>query len=441
MTRNKNVFYKPCDLERFQLVGTQTEEGQTQESSAVFIAERDRIMRSSAFRRLQAKTQVFMSGEYDFYRTRLTHSLEVAQIGRTLAISLSTKALGKNIFDENAYIDPYLIEAICFAHDIGHPPFGHAGERVLNDIMRPYGGFEGNAQTLRLLTDLIIHSEEENSRTGISPTRALMDGVMKYKTLYRLSKDKDKHFLYDNQESCLRMVFGFLVEPDEIFDRDGINLEEQKFKSIECQIMDWADDIAFVLSDLEDGVKARFLTQASIEEWKSNSELNEVEENAVDELLLNLSKKTMKKFISDKMKEFIASTDIEEEPNPITDELNRYGFCLKNKDVKRQVKLYKDLTEDLVFGTPRIQQLDHKCYHIIQSIFDKLSKAYTSDLSSTKSKGLVPFATEDEIFAHADVCGRFRIICDYIAGMSDGFAIRTYKRFFDPEFGSILDIV
>src|SRR5580698_7726304 len=115
---------------------------------SVFHQDRDRIMFTPAFRRLQAKTQVFQAGEYDFYRTRLTHSLEVANIAKSVAVWLRKS-------QPVAAIDLDLVEAICLAHDIGHPPFGHAGERVLNDLMKDYGGFEGNAQTLRILTRTI----------------------------------------------------------------------------------------------------------------------------------------------------------------------------------------------------------------------------------------------------------------------------------------------
>src|SRR3984885_2718827 len=112
---------------------------------SVFHQDRDRLMFTSSFRRLQAKTQVFQAGEYDFYRTRLTHSLEVANIAKSIAVWLRRQ-------ETAAAVDPDLVEAICLAHDIGHPPFGHAGERALNALMENHGGFEGNAQTLRILT-------------------------------------------------------------------------------------------------------------------------------------------------------------------------------------------------------------------------------------------------------------------------------------------------
>src|SRR5476651_2434306 len=130
---------------------------------SVFHQDRDRLMFTGSFRRLQAKTQVFQAGEYDFYRTRLTHSLEVANIAKSIAVWLRKQ-------EPAAAIDPDLVEAICLAHDIGHPPFGHAGERALNALMENHGGFEGNAQTLRILTRTIYSGSD--GRGGMSPSRA-----------------------------------------------------------------------------------------------------------------------------------------------------------------------------------------------------------------------------------------------------------------------------
>jgi dGTPase len=124
-----------------------------------FAIDRDRVVFSYAFRRLQSKTQVFQSGEFDFYRTRLTHSMEVARIGRSICDYLEHSS---PLLHKNHYLDPDLTEGICLAHDLGHPPFGHIGERKLNEMMGPYGGFEGNGQTLRIITKLIYAREKGN---------------------------------------------------------------------------------------------------------------------------------------------------------------------------------------------------------------------------------------------------------------------------------------
>jgi dGTPase len=158
-----------------------------------FAIDRDRVIHSRAFRRLQAKTQVFSTGEYDFYRTRLTHSVEVAQIGRSICAFLAYTS------SEAQKIDSDLIEAACLSHDLGNPPFGHSGERTLHSCMEDHGGFEGNAQTMRLLTKRIF--TEKTGRTGLKPTRALMDAVCKYKELWK--PGLKSHFLYYDQEDCV----------------------------------------------------------------------------------------------------------------------------------------------------------------------------------------------------------------------------------------------
>src|SRR5580704_16255786 len=141
----QNGFYNSFDLESLDL-------RETDNFRSPFQVDRDRIIYSSAFRRLQAKTQVFVSGEFDFYRTRLTHSLEVAQIGRSICSYLQQKSPS---LEGDFFIDPDLVEAICLTHDLGHAPFGHAGERTLHHLMLKYGGFEGNAQSLRIITETI----------------------------------------------------------------------------------------------------------------------------------------------------------------------------------------------------------------------------------------------------------------------------------------------
>ena len=194
-----NTFYKEFDWERKE------GDGSKDDYRSHFQVDRDRVLHSSAFRRLQSKTQVFWSGEYDFYRTRLTHSLEVAQIGRSICYWLKKDS---DQLSDDYWVDPELVEVICLSHDLGHPPFGHAGERSLNDFMRDFGGFEGNAQTLRLLSERIF-----SNKKGMNPTRAFLDGVLKYKTLRGELWKQDEangkaptnHFIYDQQEEHLNL--------------------------------------------------------------------------------------------------------------------------------------------------------------------------------------------------------------------------------------------
>ncbi|HQW28519.1 MAG TPA: dNTP triphosphohydrolase, partial [Verrucomicrobiales bacterium] len=239
----KNEFYEPFDWER---IGGEPAKREGEYRSP-FQVDRDRIIHTSAFRRLQNKTQVFFSGEYDFYRTRLTHSIEVAQIGRSLCNRLNQVSP----FLRPTYcIDSDLVEAACLSHDIGHPPFGHTGERTLHRLMAPFGGFEGNAQTLRILATILFGPDR-----GMNPTRALMDGVLKYKTLFGEVEQQKNHFLYAEQAEILHFVtarepFPEGLTPGKV--RNG-------FRSIECLIMDWADDTAYSLNDIADGIYAGFL--------------------------------------------------------------------------------------------------------------------------------------------------------------------------------------
>ena len=162
-----NRFYSDFDAETYGAV-------RKTDYRNAFQIDRDRIIHAHAFRKLQSKTQVFLSGEYDFYRTRLTHSMEVAQIGRSICHFLRMQGgpLGADFF-----VDGDLVEAVCLAHDLGHPPFGHSGERTLQELMLPWGGFEGNAQTLHLLTETMY--QNESGVRGMQATRALLDGVLK----------------------------------------------------------------------------------------------------------------------------------------------------------------------------------------------------------------------------------------------------------------------
>ncbi len=405
-----------------------------------FQIDRDRILYTSAFRRLQSKTQVFLSGEYDFYRTRLTHSLEVAQIGRSICASLRARG---GLLGDGFFIDPDLVEAACISHDIGHPPFGHAGERTLHRLMEPYGGFEGNAQTLRLLTETIYNNK------GMNPTRAFIDGTLKYKTLLGETPDAAHHFLYDSQRSVIDFVLGGASFPADL----GPGKPRNGFRSIECQIMDWADDTAYSLNDIIDGVHAGFLHIENLERWSAAQTLTSTESEHVEALLKAIRDQKLEGRLGRKIGLFIEAARLVERPeNFLSAASNRYRFDLEIDDACRaESALYKRIALDLVFRSPQLQQLDHKADHVLGGMFRVFEK---NDIAPEKGASrpirLLPEATETalrEATAAAEAAGtgperaRARVVCDHIAGMTDRFAVRIFKRLFDPDYGSISDLI
>ncbi len=227
-----NDRYTDFDQERF-LEETGTGRGARTE----FARDRARVTHSSALRRLGAKTQVLTPGAGDFARTRLTHSLEVAQVGREMAVEFG--------------IDPDIVDTACLAHDLGHPPFGHNGEKALNDWSQDFGGFEGNAQTLRLLTRI----EQKVYSTagiafGLNLTRASLDASVKYPWT--------REFAVNDLGADRSIKFGVYPDDVPVFDWIRVGASERT-KCFEAQIMDFSDDVAYSVHDFEDAVVEGFL--------------------------------------------------------------------------------------------------------------------------------------------------------------------------------------
>ncbi|MFT5465443.1 MAG: dGTPase [Verrucomicrobiales bacterium] len=398
-----------------------------------FQTDRDRIIHTGAFRSLQSKTQVFLSGEYDFYRTRLTHSIEVAQIGRSICFWLNHSS--QQLLDD-FFIDPDLVEATCLAHDIGHPPFGHCGERTLNQLMRDYGGFEGNAQTLRLLTDTIF----TNPSRGLAPTRGLIDGVLKYKTLRCEWENPERHFVYDDQVDSIRFAMGGHDFPAELSPGKPRN----GFKSIECQIMDWADDTAYSLHDVADGIHAGFLHIERIERWAADQKDHAEIAPIVEQLLQNIRDQRIEGRTGRKVGEFIQACELSEVLGGfLADETSRHRFGVAIRpEVLAECKIYKRISLDLVFKSQQLQQLDRKAHQILTKLFEAFAEFYVQpEGKRSDHMNLLSPVEEAEIWSAEDEAARARLVCDVIARMTDGFATRTYKRLFDADFGSIVDLV
>ena len=234
-----------------------------------FARDKARVLHSAGLRRLSAKTQVMSAGADDFPRTRLTHTLEVAQIGRELGDALGC--------------DPDLVETACLVHDLGHPPFGHNGEAALHKASLDIGGFEGNAQTFRLLTRLESKTIRDGRSLGLNLTRATLDAATKYPWAFDGKNPK----------------FGFYEEDKEIFDWVRLNAKSQT-KVFEAQVMDIADDIAYSVHDIEDAIYGQHFSPLALD---SEPEFKEVIKLAATEYAPEINEDNINKALNSLIKQ------------------------------------------------------------------------------------------------------------------------------------------
>ena len=234
-----------------------------------FARDKARVLHSAGLRRLSAKTQVMSAGADDFPRTRLTHTLEVAQIGRELGDALGC--------------DPDLVETACLVHDLGHPPFGHNGEEALHKASLDIGGFEGNAQTFRLLTRLESKTFRDGRSLGLNLTRATLDAATKYPWAFDGKNPK----------------FGFYEEDKEIFDWVRLKVKNQT-KVFEAQVMDIADDIAYSVHDIEDAIYGQHFSPLALD---SEPEFKEVVKLAATEYATEIDEDNLNKALNSLIKQ------------------------------------------------------------------------------------------------------------------------------------------
>lgn len=375
-----------------------------------FEIDRSRILHSAAFRRLSGKTQIFGIGQSDHFRTRLTHSLEVAQIAKGIALRLDG-------------VNAELCEAAGLAHEIGHPPFGHKGENVLMELMACYGGFEANAQNFRILTQLETRSVDH---PGLDLTRATLDALFKYKWPFPGQGGK---FYYAEDRELATWI------------QDG-----QPGRSIECAIMDWADDIAYAVHDLEDGSHIGLITVGQVEKHRSeilatagkkskatNEDLDWAIqylvrlESSPDEMTLRSSRKQM---TSTLINEFIRATKVHA-TNGVSDSSRYQSKLVPSRKAMNRVAVLKALSFELAIDDSRVHTLEARAERILKELFEyfsnkKSTRAYPGDLRGA-------FAAADSDTTRA------RVACDFIAGMTDQFAERLHERLFGSSRVALLD--
>lgn len=418
--------------------------------------ERDyaRLIHSSAFRRLQAKTQVLGLGESDFYRTRLTHSMEVAQIGIGILKFLQEKYSTDN---EIKYALPTsaLMGSICLAHDIGHPPFGHGGEVALNICMRGFGGFEGNGQTLRILSKL----DKYTASNGMNPTRRLLLGVLKYPVNYSnllvadayeelrqpkwLSKASKQHppkcYLDDEED----LVNNWVLKPFGSDERESfLEFEKDpktghmktKFHSLDTSIMELADDISYSLHDFEDAISLGMIT---LLDWKDHNRGFEYKfnncdinfETLTDNLFGDESYKR-KNAIGNLVNALITNTYVKDAgvSNAVSPLIKWNAYLEENHEVMRE-HIFK-LVKQKVIKSTNVQQLELKGQKIVIELFEAL------DSDPTR---LLPSVTKLRYESASSPTEQKRLICDYVSGMTDDYAARLYEKIYYPHKGSIFD--
>jgi len=340
----------------------------------IFQRDRDRILHTTAFRRLEYKTQVFINTEGDYYRTRLTHSLEVAQIGRTI-----TRALGAN---------EDLVEAICLAHDIGHPPFGHSGEAALAKLMKDYGGFDHNKQSLRIVTQL---ERRFPDFPGLNLSWEVREGMVKHESEYDSSDAQD----YDPQ------LRGHL----------------------EAQITNLADELAYTAHDLDDGLHSGMIIPAQLENvflW--NTLVESIGWDVSIPLDDMIRHRLIRTLIGTEVTDLVQATDERIQKHKVKTredvqklDCNLVGFSELLYERNRELKdfLYQNL-----YRHWRVLRTQTKAERFLIDLFE--AYRYEPRILPESARQMI-----NEI-------GPERTICDYLAGMTDRFALDEHARLFDP---------
>jgi dGTPase len=347
--------------------------------------DRDRIVHSSAFRRLVYKTQVFVNHEGDMYRTRLTHSMEVAQIGRSVAVALG--------------LNESLTEAICLAHDLGHTPFGHAGQEALNECMREFGGFEHNLQSLRVVDEL---EERYAEFMGLNLTFECREGILKHCSLNNARKLGDV----------------------------GQRFIQRQQPGLEAQLSNLADEIAYNNHDVDDGLRAGLINLDSLRELPIfGRQLRSVEERHPGISGRRLVSEVVRRMINDIVVDLIESTTARLQaaaPRDIEAVRNADATLVDMSDAKRAEHTeLKQFLRDQLYRHFRVQRMTRKARTVVQQMF----QAFMDDLLLMPDEHRL---SAQRMEAEAGAAGRARAVADYVAGMTDRYAISEHERLFVP---------
>ncbi len=437
-----------------------------------------RLIHSPSFRRLQGKTQLFPASETDFFRNRLTHSLEVAQIAKSIALKLNKI--------HKLEIDTDLVEFASLAHDLGHPPFGHQGEEALDECMIDNGGYEGNAQTLRILSKIekkidngFLDDNQIDKRVGLNLCYRTLASILKYNQVIPFRKEAREKLRKLLKQEVIKPVKGVYKSEENLVKEikakvaNGRDYDKTKFKTIECQIMDIADDIANSTYDLEDVLKACFFTpfdflyaeDALIEKIRndiSNDKDVKIELAAAEKTLTNEQVRTILKSIFGKV---LKTNEYELKPSKTSDfkiyleYLNQISYQSSNEIVENgysRVELTSKLVSDFITGiqfkfnpefpalskvslkletriqveilkrftyqvqilSPKLKMAEFRGKDIVKKVFEALASKNGHELLPKDYRKLYQEAGDD----------RKRIICDFIAGMTDKYLIEFYGR-------------
>jgi dGTPase len=341
-----------------------------------FERDRDRIIHCAAFRRLEYKTQVFVNHEGDYYRTRLTHSLEVAQIGKAIARILK--------------LNEELTEALALAHDLGHTPFGHTGEEVLNRLLEGHGGFEHNLQSLRVVDEL---EERYPGFNGLNLSWEVREGIIKHSSPYDRPAD---------------IVAGFLP---------GV------VPTIEAQIINFADEIAYNNHDIDDGLKSGYIDLAQLKRVELWSEVYDSVENKFPRIDPERKKyQTISALIGLFIKDLTGTTLANLNGHGILtlEDLRRVNLQVVglSPDLNRKNRELKRFLMENLYRHYKVERMRVKAERCLTQLYETYLKHPT----------LLP----RKYLKKMDAAGRERVISDYIAGMTDRFALDEFKRLFEP---------